>query len=84
MEIVIRKGAQAQLLSLSEDIADRIISKLDWLVNFFESVKHKPLRGSLYSLYKLRIGDWRVVYEIDYEHDQIIVYRIGHRRDVYS
>lgn len=34
--------------------------------------------------WRLRIGDLRVIYEIDDKSEMIVVLHIGHRRDVYS
>jgi mRNA interferase RelE/StbE len=33
-------------------------------------------------LFKIRVGDWRVVYTI--EKDTIIIKAVGHRREIYS
>jgi mRNA interferase RelE/StbE len=33
--------------------------------------------------YRLRVGDYRVVYAIDDAERQVIIARVGHRRDVY-
>lgn len=34
-------------------------------------------------LYRLRVGDYRIVYEVDREAEQITVHYVRHRRDVY-
>ena len=34
--------------------------------------------------YRLRIGDYRVVFSIDYVQDMISVYHVGNRGDVYK
>jgi mRNA interferase RelE/StbE len=34
-------------------------------------------------LYRLRIGDYRVIYGVDVEVKQIIVHYVRHRRDAY-
>jgi len=41
----------------------------------------KPLRQSLKGHRKLRLGDWRIIYRI--ERKNIIILKIGHRREVY-
>ena len=41
-----------------------------------------PLRSPLKRYWKLRIGNYRVIYEID--HNEVRVQVIGHRRDVYE
>lgn len=40
-----------------------------------------PLHGSLKNLFKLRVGDWRVVYSIT--DSKILILVIGNRKDVY-
>jgi mRNA interferase RelE/StbE len=46
--------------------------------------KANPLaRGSLSGLYKLRAGDWRIIYEAEHADKVIFVHRIGHRREIY-
>jgi len=42
----------------------------------------EPLRQSLKGHRKLRVGDYRVIYRV--EGNEIIVLKIGHRKEVYS
>jgi mRNA interferase RelE/StbE len=41
-----------------------------------------PLRGTLKKYWKLRVGDYRIVYEI--VESKVIIYKIAHRRDIYE
>ncbi len=43
----------------------------------------KKLTGEI-NLYRIRVGDFRVIYEIDEEAKILFVTRIRHRRDVYQ
>jgi len=43
----------------------------------------KKLKGSRTS-YRLRVGDYRILYEVDTESRTVTVYRIRHRKDVYQ
>lgn len=43
-----------------------------------------PLRGELHGYYKLRIGDYRVVYKISEEEKRVIIIIIQHRKQVYQ
>jgi len=70
--------------SLDKNIAQRILNKLKWLILNADETRHLPLRANLAGLYKFRIGDWRVIYEIDQSRKILIVHKIGHRKDVYS
>ena len=42
-----------------------------------EHLKHSPF-------WRLRIGDYRAIYEVDSEREIVIILFIGHRRDVYD
>jgi mRNA interferase RelE/StbE len=82
-EIVILPQAMEDLYRLDKGTARRIFSRLDWLAENIEDVTPLPLRGSLSGLYKLRAGDWRIIYEIEHAGKVISVHRIGHRREIY-
>jgi mRNA interferase RelE/StbE len=43
----------------------------------------KKLVGAI-NLYRIRIGDYRVIYEIHDEAQLIVVTRVRHRRDTYQ
>ena len=43
----------------------------------------KQLKGDLAGYYRYRVGDYRVVYEIDREQKRVVVTVIAHRREVY-
>jgi mRNA interferase RelE/StbE len=34
--------------------------------------------------YRLRVGDWRVIYTLKHEILTVIVIRVGHRREIYE
>ncbi len=42
----------------------------------------EPLKQSELGSYRFRIGDYRVVFDI--EEDEIVILRVGHRRDIYK
>ncbi len=44
--------------------------------------KGDPLRPSQY--WRLRVGDFRVIYEIDRSSKRVIVLHVGHRKNVYD
>lgn len=73
--------ALEDLEKLDRPIATRIVRKITWTARNFESVTPEPLSGGLTGLYKMRIGDWRVVYSL--EETVIIIQAIGHRREIY-
>jgi len=42
-----------------------------------------PLTGAGKGLWRIRIGHWRVVYQIDDSNQAVLVVTIAHRREVY-
>jgi len=44
----------------------------------------KPLRGKLKGFYKLRFSRYRIIYQIKHKILTIIIFEIGHRKDVYK
>jgi len=74
---------RASLKTLDKDIAQRVLIKLKWLVQNAEYISHQALKGDLSGLYKLKIGDWRVMYEIENRTKIITVHKVGHRREIY-
>lgn len=44
----------------------------------------KPLRHSLKGRWRLRVGDWRVVYLIDLPQRVVTITAIKHRKDIYE
>jgi len=48
------------------------------------AARAKLLRGTERPLYRIRVGEYRVIYSVDDEVITVEVLRIGHRRDVYE
>ena len=49
----------------------------------FPAKKFKKLKGTL-NIFRLRVGDYRIIYDVDETLMQIKVYRVRHRKDVYQ
>ena len=72
------------LANLPLKIQARIVKKLDWLVENFDNINPLGLTGDLAEFYKLRVGDYQVIYELSDTGDEIIIVKLGHRREVYD
>lgn len=81
--IIILPKALRSLESLDKPIAKRIINKLSWLSENFDDLTPLPLRGGVSGTYKLRVGDWRIIYSFDIERRGITIHLIGHRSEIY-
>jgi mRNA interferase RelE/StbE len=79
--ILIEKSAQKALAKLPQPIQDRIIQAIWSLAEIPRPSDVKKLTGR--DAWRIRIGDYRVIYEIHDKELRILVLMIGHRKDVY-
>lgn len=82
-EVRILRPAVRELERLDRAARRRVVTRIHWLAKNVESMRLTALKGPLRGLYKLRCGDYRVVYEILQEERLIVVHAIGHRGDIY-
>ncbi|MDP1713587.1 MAG: type II toxin-antitoxin system RelE/ParE family toxin [Anaerolineales bacterium] len=80
-QVIIKKSVEKELDSLSAKLRERIIQRLLVLEENPRPQGVKKLQGE--ESYRLRIGDYRALYSIDDKKKEILVYAIGHRREVY-
>jgi len=66
---------------LPDDITRRILTRLTGLETNPRPADVKKLKGR--DARRIRVGDYRVIYEIQDRVLQIIVITLGHRREVY-
>ena len=83
-QVEFRPSAAQDFDNLDKLVADRLLKKLRWLAENFESVKPEPLTGPFSGLFKLRVGDYRVIYQPDTERKVLTVRLVGHRREIYD
>ncbi|HXV79794.1 MAG TPA: type II toxin-antitoxin system RelE/ParE family toxin [Candidatus Binatia bacterium] len=81
-EALLERAAEQDLKTLSRVVYDRIISRLKALSQNPRPAGCKKITGSR-SDWRIRIGDYRVIYEIDDRTKVIKVMRIRHRREAY-
>ena len=80
--VTIRPSADKALLKLPRDMQRRILERLDELA--IEPRPHNVVKmAGGQNLWRIRVGDYRLVYEIHDREITIYVLAIGHRRDVY-
>ena len=80
-ELLIKPSAAKEIESLPRKDRQRVVAKIQSLVADPRPVGCIKLSG--YEQYRIRQGDYRILYEI---HDRaliITVVKVGHRRDVY-
>jgi mRNA interferase RelE/StbE len=74
--------ADAELAALPKKVQRQIARKLRTLANNPRPPLAKRLEG-VEHLYRLRSGDYRILYQIGDQVFSVLVVRIGHRQDVY-
>jgi mRNA interferase RelE/StbE len=81
-QLLIEKKAKKQLSSISEPYFTRIVDAIEKL-----SFEPRPM-GSRKLIgrdgYRLRVGDYRIIYSIKDKELVIFVLEIGHRKDIYK
>ena len=80
-EIIFSNKAKKQLFKLEKNIQERIIAALERIRIRPESYITKLVGDPGF---KLRVGDYRVIMDIDNNNLLILVIKIGHRRDIYK
>lgn len=82
--IELKKSAKKEFLTLPSNIQNKILEALQFLSQnpYSELLQVKKLKGTEH-LYRIRIGDYRIIYEIQKGKLVVIIIKIGHRSDVY-
>ena len=79
--VSIKQSALRSLKNIARKDRLRIIEAIDQLK--INPAAGGVLKGEYSGLRRIRIGSYRVVYEVHNEKLTILVIRIGHRREVY-
>ena len=77
--------AEKQLRKLDKPIQRRLI---DWLEDRIDGCKNprhfgESLRGEMAGLWRYRVGDYRVICEIQDQQLVVLALAVGHRREIY-
>ena len=79
------KSARDQLRKLDKPVARRIVDYMDQRIAPLENPRSvgKALRGPLGELWRYRVGDYRIICDIQDQKLTILVLQIGNRREIY-
>jgi len=81
--IVFTRQAERALLKMPRQAADQVRQKLLRLAENPYAPTNNATRLQGRAGYRLRIGDWRVIYEVEDDVLRILVLKIGKRGDIY-
>jgi mRNA interferase RelE/StbE len=78
--------ARKELRKLDKQTQERILNLLRENLATDEDPRRtgKSLKGHMKGLWRYRVGDYRIISQIQDENILILVIRLGHRRDIYE
>ena len=79
--VLIKRSAEKELDALPASVRERIAVRLLTLEENPRSSGVKKLQGE--ESYRLRVGDYRVLFTINDRQRVVTIYAVGHRREVY-
>jgi mRNA interferase RelE/StbE len=82
-QILFKKSAEKELVRLPKSDIKRISQAIDELAINPRPSGSKKLEGQRESLWRIRIGNYRVIYFIEDTIRIVEIRRIGHRKDIY-
>jgi mRNA interferase RelE/StbE len=81
-EVVVAPAADRQLRKLPTNVQRRIVSAAEQLSVNPRPPGVKKLEGGD-ELYRIRVGDYRIIYQIAEQQVLVLILRIAHRKDAY-
>ena len=81
--VLVKPSARKELEALPDNVLARVVRKLEALGHAPRPAGCKKLKGYK-DQWRVRVGDWRVVYIIDDKAKVVSVTRIAHRSQVYQ
>ncbi|MCL0040742.1 type II toxin-antitoxin system RelE/ParE family toxin [Thermodesulfovibrionales bacterium] len=82
-QVKLGSKAEAELRKLPSDVLRRVDSIFNALENNPRPKGVKKLAGKKKEGWRIRVGDYRILYRIDDDRRLILIYRIRHRSEVY-
>ena len=80
--ITFARSARRELETLDASIVRRVISRIEGLAQDPRPPGSRKLQGEQ-NLWRIRIGDYRVIYSVDNRQRIVDIVRIRHRREAY-
>ncbi len=80
--IILKPSVEKDLRPLPKSAVARVIDQIERLKNDPLPRQAIKLSGAE-RLYRIRVGDYRIIYEVDSKAKHVIVHYVRHRREVY-
>jgi mRNA interferase RelE/StbE len=83
-KIIISESALKQMHKLQKPVVKTLQLSVDKLAENPRPAGVKKLKGNNEDLYRIRVGDYRIVYSIEDTIQVVDIRKIGHRKDIYK
>jgi mRNA interferase RelE/StbE len=81
-KVILKPSVEKDLRSLPREVVKRVFRRIERLKD--DPLPRQSLRLSgAEQLYRIRVGEYRIVFGVDKEHLQVTIHHVRHRRDVY-
>ena len=77
-----KKSAEKDLLGINYKQIPRIIESIESLAKNPFSRQYRKLQGTD-NFYRIRVGDYRVIYQVNNDENVLTIFYVRHRKDVY-
>jgi mRNA interferase RelE/StbE len=71
-----------RFFSLSQDVQARIQRRIDELGQNLRGFPHYRMQGV--DAFRLRVGDYRIIYQFNVENNELNLIAVGNRREIYK
>ena len=82
--IIYAKSVKKDIKNIPPDILSLIKTSIEELQNFPHLSNIKKLSSHPLADFRLRVGNYRILFDVDFDNNIIEILKIGHRRDVYD
>ena len=82
-KLIYAKSVAKDLRNIASYNLPKIKEGIEELVNFPNLSQIKHLKNHPIANYRLRIGNYRVLFDVSWEKNEIYILKVGHRRDIY-
>ncbi|NQS97583.1 MAG: type II toxin-antitoxin system RelE/ParE family toxin [candidate division Zixibacteria bacterium] len=82
-EVIIQPSAYKELRTLHFEFQGRILRKIESLTG--QAIPRGAVKlKDRERIFRIRVGNYRIIYEIDIDNKKVTIFRIRHRKDAYK
>lgn len=83
-QILVTRSAEKDLARIPSKLLPGIVEAIDGLMFNARPAGYKKLKGEFEDIYRIRKGDYRILYSVEESIQIVEVRRIRHRKEVYG